>query len=169
MIKKHILIVLVAFFLIGCGNTNNNENNENSNTNSNSSNNSNTNSNVIIPEGKNIVNFYLFYSDSCSHCHEEIEWLKSIEKDYPYLVIHYYEASKNRDLYDRVKADYEITSTGVPLTIISNDYYIGFNDTRARKFLRVIEEESERENCDVVAKVIAKEDTKYCRAKNEIY
>lgn len=169
--KKVVLVILIGMFLVGCGSTNDND--ENSNTNSNSTNNSNSNSvsnsnSNNTSSDKNVVNFYLFYRDTCGYCHDEMDWLKSIEKDYPYLVVHYYEVSRYSDLYARVKADYNIIATGVPVTIISNDYYLGFDDSRARKFLRIIEEESERENCDVVAKIIAKEDTKACRAKNEI-
>ena len=37
------------------------------------------------------VDLYLFHSSTCPHCKEERKYLKTLEKKYSYLNIHYYE------------------------------------------------------------------------------
>lgn len=163
--KKITVFVLCLCLMVGCNsqpsNSNSNTNESNSNLISNS--NSNTNSNVT----KNEVHLYLFHSATCSHCQEEISWLNSIDGEYPYLKIHTYEASENSELYEKVKKAMEIESVYVPLTIIGNDYYIGYDAAKGRKFLRTINEYSESGFCDVVGTIINDGDVKACMDKNK--
>lgn len=172
--KKTLILLIAILILTGCESKNKDENsnmnlssNSNTNSNSNSNNNDETEQFNKENEGKYKVNLYLFHSNSCSHCQEEKAWLKTIEKDYKYLNIHYYEVSENEALYKKVKEVYDITSTGVPLTIINNDYYLGFSSSKERKFSRLIKEASTEDFCDVVSAIIKNEDYLACKKKNE--
>ena len=42
----------------------------------------------------NIVNIYLFHSDSCGHCKKEIKLLDKLEDKYDNVRIHKYEVGK---------------------------------------------------------------------------
>lgn len=169
--KKTLILLVAILILTGCGATNNDENlnnNANSSSNSNSNSNSSSNSNnteiEYENEGKYKVNLYLFHSNSCSHCQDEKEWLRTIEKEYDYLNIYYYEVSENNDLYKKVKEVYGI-GDGVPLTIIGDNYYLGFSTSKERKLIREIREASTKDLCDVVSAIIKKEDYLACKNK----
>ncbi len=168
--KKILVVILISTLLVGCSSEkkiDSTNRNTSSNTNTNVDSNTNTNTNSNSNEGKYVVNFYLFHSETCSHCQSEIRWLNSIEKDYPYLKVHYYEASKNVELYEKVKSELDISSDSVPLTIIGNDYYVGFSDAKGRKFLRIIKEESTKDRCDVVDAIINNKNVTECIEHNK--
>lgn len=157
--------------MVGCNSnqpSNSNSNNDevsNSNTTSNSNNNGDSNEDNEL--GKYTVHLYLFHSSSCDHCKEEIKWLNSIEEDYSYLKVHYYEAAENSELYEKVKKAMGIESNYVPLTIIGNDYFIGYDSPKGRKFIRTINEYSQTGFCDVVGTVINGGDANSCMNKNK--
>ena len=44
---------------------------------------------------ENEIRLYLFHSETCPHCKEEIEYLDTIKDDYPNLDIVKYEVSNN--------------------------------------------------------------------------
>ncbi len=175
--KRIIAFVLCLFLVVGC---NSNEKRVESNSNNDESWNSNTNntfsnsnSNNIEEDeededvGKYTVHLYLFHSSTCEHCKEEIAWLNSIDGQYPYLQIHTYEASQNKELYEKVKSAMKIESEYVPLTIIVEDYFVGFASSKEKKFIRTIKEYSKKDYCDVVGTVINGGDVKACIEKNK--
>lgn len=165
--KKILIVVFILLLLLGCSNNTNDNKKDDEINNVNSTNENNSDNSNDIDDGTYIVNFYLFHSNSCSHCQEEKAWLKSIEKQYSYLKIHYYEVSENEALYIKVKEVFNITSNGVPLTIIGNDYYLGFSETKERKFIRIIEDTSTKEYCDVIDSIIKNKDYISCMKANE--
>lgn len=71
----------------------------------------------------------LFYSKTCPHCHEEMEFLRGLEKEIPSLNISYYEISDNKENYELL-VDYReklnIRDSGIPVTIIGDKYFVGF-------------------------------------------
>ena len=81
---------------------------------------------------ENKINLYLFHGSTCPHCAEEREFLETIKKEYKDSVnFVYYEVwhdKVNAKYADAVKEALNITSGGVPLTVIGSDYYVGFND-----------------------------------------
>lgn len=168
--KKLTVLIICLLVLVGCNDKKKENQNTDLNTNSNSNLNSNTSSNTDDYNndiGKYTVHLYLFHSKTCEHCQEEIAWLKSIENDYPYLKIHYYEASENQKLYENVKSKMNIDSTYVPLTIIGNDWFIGFASSKERKFIRTINDYSKQEFCDVVGTIIDGGNVNSCMEKNK--
>ena len=100
---------------------------------------------IFIPKVKaeeNIVNIYLFHSDGCSHCKEEIQLLNKIENKYQNVNIHKYEISKNstKEIIEIVKEIYGVEIKGTPTTIIGNEVYTGYSHEKSpTKFIATIE------------------------------
>ena len=99
---------------------------------------------------ENRINLYLFYGEECPHCEEERKWLKQIEKDYEdYIDIYYFEVwhnKRNATVKEQVQTEFGITKNSVPLTIVGNDYFIGFSDAISSKIENKIKEYSELDN-----------------------
>ncbi len=79
------------------------------------------------------VDIYFFYSDTCPHCHKEMEYLKEIN-DGKYknkINITYYEISEDGviDMLGKVKNIFSVKSNGVPFTIVEDEYLLGFSDS----------------------------------------
>lgn len=89
------------------------------------------------------INLYLFYSDSCPHCHKEMEYLSNIKDDYKdVLNIYTYEVSKNEDnskMMTSIKKLFDITQPYVPFTVIGEEYIIGFSDTTKTDIKNIID------------------------------
>ena len=109
----------------------------------------------------------MFYSSSCGHCHSEREWIASIQDEYSYVNFVMYEVSEYSDLFRKVAKAYNVENEYVPVTIIGNNYMVGYSESKNRKFIRYFEELSTFENCDVVQAIINDEDVDACMAKNE--
>ena len=56
--------------------------------------------NVFAATKDNLVNVYLFYSDSCPHCAAERELFDEIEEDYDNVMVYEYEVTKNENNLD---------------------------------------------------------------------
>ncbi len=183
--KKYVIIIMViAVLMTGCTNAENksdfDDNNQTNDINQNNNNgmtenqddnkeieNINNEEDVELEEEKNQVSFYLFYSNSCQHCHAEREWIASIEDDYPYVDFKLYEASENQELLDKINKAYGVENDSVPITVIGNDYLVGYSDTSNRKFIRYIEDLATFDNCDVVDTIINNGDVEACMQQNE--
>ncbi len=85
--------------------------------------------NYTYAEEKNLVNIYLFYSDTCPHCHEELTYLDKFEEKYDNVRIYKYEIgnSRNAILLDEVASLFDTQVSGVPFTIIGDKYFKGFS------------------------------------------
>ena len=101
-----------------------------------------------IEEGK--INLYLFYGRECPHCEEERIWLDKIIKEYDNKInVYYFEVWHNDEnviIMNKAKEKLEITSNNIPLTIISDKYYVGFSDTVASRIEENIKESLEIDN-----------------------
>ena len=76
------------------------------------------------------INLYLFYGETCPHCHELRNYLNTIKDDYPKL--HIYEYEVWRDLYGKKMMDdaskvINEEITGVPFTVIGEETFTGFS------------------------------------------
>lgn len=104
--------------------------------------------NTEVEEEK--INLYLFRGEGCPHCAEEEEWLDVIKEDYKdYLNIYEFEVWNHPDnakLMDEVKAEFKVTSTGVPFTVIGDNYFVGFSDTTSVNMENKIKEYAGLEN-----------------------
>lgn len=91
---------------------------------------------------KNIVNIYFFHSRDCSHCNSEIKLLDDLESKYDNIKVYRYEIHEkdNNDIRIKVQNLYNLKGNGVPLTIIGNTPYLGYQEEKSTlKFIKTIE------------------------------
>lgn len=92
---------------------------------------------------ENKVNIYLFYSYTCPHCHDEIDYFKILEDKYKDKInIYKYEVVKNKDNLAMMNASknlFDVTSTGVPFTVIGKEYILGFSESTKDEFTYIID------------------------------
>ena len=106
---------------------------------------------------KNLVNIYLFYSDTCPHCANEKKLLSELEDTYDNIRIYKYEVgnSDNSKLLEEVASMFDTKVTGVPFTVIGEKVFKGFSleDSKSR-FLGAIEYYSDNGYKDIVGEYI---------------
>lgn len=89
------------------------------------------------------VRLYLFHSESCPHCRDEIKFLeKEVEDKYPNLTIDKREVSKdfkNLNIFKKVIEAYGLDGS-VPVNVIGDDVIVGF---KKDEILKIIEQCSE--------------------------
>lgn len=103
------------------------------------------------------VNVYLFRGEGCPHCEDEMEFLDSIQKDYPYMHVIKYEIWENPDnaaLADKVKARIDSSSKGVPFLVIGDKSFTGFDESRKTDIRRALEYYETEKAPDIVADVL---------------
>lgn len=91
---------------------------------------------------KNLVNIYLFYSDTCPHCAKEKELLDEIMDKYDNVRLYKYEIGDedNSKLLDEVASLYDTTVSGVPFTVIGDKVYKGFSYENSKvKFMGTVD------------------------------
>lgn len=182
--KKISLIIITLLLLVGCNdkkNVNSDEksnwieSNSNSNISSNITSNIDSNSNTVTSNsnieydeskvGSNKVTLYLFYLSTCPHCHAEIEWLNTIADKYTYLNIVKHEVSENNSLYYKIVEEMNINDYHVPLTIIGNDYMIGYSESKNEDIINLIKKHSSYDSCDAVKTIEDGKNIKNCLKK----
>lgn len=102
------------------------------------------------------ITLYLFHGDGCPHCAEEIEFLDTITDKYDNLEIVKYEVwynDENAELLQKVKEALDISSNGVPTTVIGDTSIIGFGSGTGSKIERAIEFYQDEEYTDQVSKI----------------
>jgi glutaredoxin len=88
---------------------------------------------------------YFFYANGCPHCVKENEFLIKLEKEYPQLKINKNEITQSKkavELMKNFKKDLKIESSGVPLTIIGDNYLVGWHqeETTGKEIKSYLEE-----------------------------
>ena len=112
---------------------------------------------VSADSKKNLVNIYLFYSDTCPHCSAEKKLLNEISEAYDNVRIYKYEVNtdNNMDILMDIASLYDTEVTGVPFTVIADKIYKGFNyESYKAKFLGTIEYYSNKGYEDKIGKYI---------------
>lgn len=107
------------------------------------------------------LKFYLFYQESCPHCHDEMEFINSIKDEYPTVDFVFYEISLNEmnyNFYNKVLKKTKINANGVPFTIIGTDYYVGFNEEISKNIVESLNKFLEVGTIDVISMVKNDED-----------
>ena len=88
------------------------------------------------------VSIYFFHSNTCSHCKEEEKVLKLLEEKYSNITIYRYEIHDEETelLFNKALDIYHFSPYSVPVTIIGNTVYTGFqSEVSSVKFLKTIE------------------------------
>ncbi len=107
------------------------------------------------------LKFYLFYQESCPHCHDEMEFINSIKDEYPTVDFVFYEISLNEmnyNFYNKVLKKTKINANGVPFTIIGTDYYVGFNEEISKNIVESLNKFLEIGTIDIISMVKNDED-----------
>lgn len=102
---------------------------------------------LVIPTNTwaiNEVNIYFFHSEKCDICKQEKIYLEALTQRYSNMRIYYYEIndSNNYQLMQKAKNMYNITSNGVPFTVIGDKAYLGFSQTKKALFQKAVYEYS---------------------------
>lgn len=83
------------------------------------------------------VNIYFFWGQGCPHCAKEKPFLEKLEQNYPQVKVYDFEVwynSENRDLLIEVGKKLNADISGVPFTVIGDQYIIGYyNDATTGK------------------------------------
>ena len=85
---------------------------------------------LFIPK-VNALDIHLFYSELCSTCEEEIEFLEEYKKEADINII-YYETTRNKEndeLLSKVRQALNNNDKTVPYTVIGTTGITGFNET----------------------------------------
>lgn len=118
----------------------------------------------VSADTNNLVNIYIFHSNTCPHCREEIKVLDYLEKKYDNIKIYKYEISDptNSLLMTKVGGIYNIKINSVPFTIIGNKTFSGYNsEDGKRTFIAAIEYFSKYGYIDKIAKLNSYEEPTY--------
>ena len=87
-----------------------------------------------VEKKEDVVNIYLFYSNTCPHCAKEEKVLNQLEKEYgDKIKVFRYEVNDDVDnlllMYDvKELLNVEGSKTGVPFTVIGKEYYVGYSE-----------------------------------------
>lgn len=77
------------------------------------------------------LNIYFFWGDGCPHCAEEEPYLESLKEQYPTLTIVDYEVwyhEENQKTLEEFAKVLDFEASGVPVTIIGDQVWIGFRE-----------------------------------------
>ncbi|MBS7021070.1 MAG: glutaredoxin family protein [Firmicutes bacterium] len=108
-------------------------------------------------EATDKLNVYLFHGNGCPHCEAEIEFLESIQSDYPYMNLIKYEIWENEEnqaLAEQVKQRIESSSRGVPFLVIGDKAFTGFSEDRKRDIRRTLEYYETEKAPDLVGDIL---------------
>lgn len=114
-------------------------------------------------ESKNEVTIYMFRGNTCPHCEEALEYLKSheeeIPKDIKFLTYEVYDNSKNNDLLQRIekKLNFKEDDIGsIPLFVVGNEYVLGYSSAAdLKKVFNLAESAKDSDDYeDIVSKEI---------------
>jgi thiol-disulfide isomerase/thioredoxin len=110
----------------------------------------------LASAGDKPVNVYLFWTEGCPHCRHEKEFLAALERRDQAVKVVALEVSarrENRELFRQVGTLLQADISGVPFTVIGNQYVIGWQDeaTTGRAIESAIREARHRGAPDVVA------------------
>ncbi len=76
------------------------------------------------------VDVYLFWGDGCPYCHQEQLFLDQLVAQYPDVTVHAFEVWNdvpNRALLEAFSDAFDRPVTGVPVTFIGENAWVGFN------------------------------------------
>ena len=146
---KKVLIIMLLFLLVGCNKTEDKEE-----------------PTVDPKKPEYVVTINLFHWNQCSHCKEEITWLKELDERRDDIKINYYEVNEYPDLVESVREELYVLSEGVPLTVIGTDYILGFGDSTKARITNLIDKYADKDYCDIVSLIISGEDTTECYLQN---
>ncbi len=94
------------------------------------------------PAGVHPVDVYYFWGDGCPVCAEQRVFLTGLTERYPDVTVHAFEVwndAENRSLLEAFSSAYSRPVTGVPVTFIGDDAWVGFNAVAGRQMTASVE------------------------------
>lgn len=112
----------------------------------------------VVSAENSEVNLYFFESKSCPHCAKEKVFLEKIAPDYPDLKIHDFEISNPQSnlLLRTIGEKLKIETSGVPITIIGRDYFVGYynDEITGKTIINLYEKYAKEGDPDLVGSTI---------------
>ena len=120
----------------------------------------------------NLPTIYFFRGEGCPHCEKEEEFFEKLKNEYFGLQIKDFEVWHNRDnakLLQKVAKELDIKSSGVPVTIISDQVVIGFGSeaSTGRQIKRMLQTCIDEGCNDFVESIITGENGEKEKPKQE--
>lgn len=88
------------------------------------------------------VPIYFFWGDGCPHCANQKVFLAQLQADHPNVVVHAFEVynvPENRPLMTAMAAAFGRPVTGVPMTFIGDEVWVGYSDGAGRQMRAAVE------------------------------
>jgi glutaredoxin len=88
------------------------------------------------------VPVYLFWGIGCPHCENQKRYFEGLADRFPSMRVHLFEVyqdAENRALLQAMAAAFGRDVTGVPMTFIGDEAWVGFSDTTGRQMAASIE------------------------------
>lgn len=117
-----------------------------------------------IPKAEGKVTIYLFYSELCSTCASEEDWLNEYISDNSNIELVKYEVTRNPDNYNLLKDvrnSLDSSDLTTPYTVIGTMGITGFSDSVENQIKSAVSKYSNKEYVDIVNVVKNKLDVKY--------
>lgn len=95
----------------------------------------------------------LFWGKGCSHCEDEKALLQNMKKNYPGMEVVEYEVfynKQNNELMSKEISKHQIVFAGVPVIVIGNEAFSGYNDNIKEKLAQAIDRAAEGRNTDPI-------------------
>lgn len=88
------------------------------------------------------VPIYYFWGDGCPHCATQKVFLEQLKLDHPNVIVYDFEVyyvEANRPLMTAMAAAFGRPVTGVPMTFIGDEVWVGYNDAMGRQMRAAVE------------------------------
>jgi cytochrome c biogenesis protein CcdA/thiol-disulfide isomerase/thioredoxin len=95
------------------------------------------------------LDLYQFWGEGCPYCEEQIEFLRSLQLQYPSLTVHSLEIwreSAHRDLFRRMAEGHGVVAGSVPTIFVGGSVFIG-DGRRVRLQIEAVIQECVRSGC----------------------
>lgn len=69
-----------------------------------------------------------FYSDTCPHCHRQMQLMQPLAANNPELTIHFHEIARDAEIWKKFLKEHAITAASVPRTQIGETAFIGYSE-----------------------------------------
>lgn len=86
---------------------------------------------IALAAGNQPVNIYLFWTKGCPHCALEKEFLAKLagqDKQLKIITFELIESRDHRELFQKVGDELRANVSGVPFTVVGEQYFIGWLD-----------------------------------------
>ncbi len=80
------------------------------------------------------VDVYFFWAIGCPHCESEKPFLEALAREKEYMTVHDFEVTQNAqnvDLIKKVGKELMVNVSGVPFTVVGDEYFVGWQSAES--------------------------------------